>query len=436
MQQTDMFRNETYPSHPPVGRHIRAAVLVLTLGVGGFGLWSATAPLESAALAPGLVRVETQHRVVQHREGGIIRELLVHEGDVVRAGQTLLRLDDVATSASLQSLEEQRNALVAEEARLTAERDGLPEVHFPEELSASGDLLKVQRALFESNRAAFTSRQGMLEQRVSQIEAQIDAHKAQLSSVRHQHELITEELAAAETLVARGFEGKTKVLGLKRQQASLEGQRGELQARIAQAREAIASARLELANDRDEHQSKLNDALKELGTRMSQLDERLSPATDQQERRVIVAPCDGVVLNLRFTGVGGVIPAGGEVLDLVPTRDALTIDARLSPLDIDAVHLGLPARVRLSAYRQRVTPTVSGRVTRVAPDAVADPATGRPYYALQVTLEPEALARLGGDVALVPGMPVEVMVSTGAHTVLDYLLGPLTDSFARAFRES
>lgn len=423
------------PDRPPVRGTVLAGVAALALGFGGFGAWAARAPLAGAAIAPGVVAVDTSRKTIQHLEGGIIAELPVREGDRVEAGQVLVRLDDLEARALHGLLQGEYFALRAQEVRLEAERDGRAELFFPAGLDrAPAEILAGQRRIFESGREALAGRIDVLGRRIAQLEAQIAALDAQLAAGRDQLALVAEEVAGVRAMVEKGLERKPRLLALERQAASLAGQQGEYANRIAQAREAIAEAEMEILNARRSQVEKAALELRETGMRRAEVEERLATATVALGRREVVAPQSGIVLNLRYHTLGGVVPPGGEILDLVPEGDPLVVEARIAPTDIDVVHPGLPARIALSAYKSRTTPHLDGRVLRVSADALADERTGQPFFRAEIEVDARQVAMLEA-IRLRPGMPVEAFIETGERTLLDYLVQPLADSFRRAFRE-
>jgi HlyD family type I secretion membrane fusion protein len=428
------------PERPPVGPAFRSGLLAVAVFVGGFGSWAALAPLSSAAVAPGTIIVETVKKKVQHLEGGIIAELLVREGDSVTAGQVLVRLDDLEAKALRDLLQAQQTALKAQQARLAAERDNLDALVFPEELETKrgdrkvAEVLIGQERIFASSRDALRGEVDVLGQRIAQLHAQIDASDAQRAAGFLQSSLIAEEAAAVRAMVDKGLERKPRLLALERNAAYLAGEQGEHAGRIAEARESIAGAQLEILNARRNRVEKAALELREVETQLAQVEERLAEASAKLSRRDVVAPQDGTVLDLRYHTVGGVVPPGGDIMDIVPVNERLIVEARLSPIDIDIVHAGLPAKIMLSAYKGRTTPQINGRVLQVSADALMDEQTRQSYFLARIEVDAGELGKLE-HVQLSPGMPAETFIETGAHTFLEYLMQPLTDSFRRAFRE-
>jgi HlyD family secretion protein len=420
-------------AHPRTARTIAAGVLTIALGIGGFTTWAATAPLASAALAPGVIGVESNRKTVQHLQGGIIAELLVREGERVRAGQVLVRLDDIETRAQFEMLDTQHAALLAEEARLLARRDDQPKLVFPGTLTARSGEPKVaeilfgQRQIFDRERTALNGRIDILHQRIAQ-------HEAQIVSTSDQLALIREELAVVVELVAKGLEKRPRLLLLQRTAAGLTGSLADFQGRIAAARQAIGEAEFEIASLRQDDMREVATTLRDVQSKRAEIAEKLGAAVSRQSRQDIPSPADGTVLNLQYFAPGAVVKPGGAIMDIVPGDDRLVAEARVQPNDIDVVHADLPAEIVLTAYKSRTTPRLMGTVTRVSADAVIDEKTNLPYFKAQVRIDPRELAKVP-EVHLAPGMPAEVFIVTGEWTALDYLIQPLRDSFHRAFRE-
>ncbi|MBK4723430.1 HlyD family type I secretion periplasmic adaptor subunit [Azospirillum sp. YIM DDC1] len=428
------------PPRPPVGRFIAAGLALTAAGFGGFGAWAALVPLASAAVAPGIITADSNRKSVQHLEGGIVVEILVRDGDRVVAGQPLMRLDDLETRSTVTLLEGQLWALLAQEARLLAERDGAAGVTLPALLAGKGadstvaEIIGGQERIFASRRASLDGRTIVTRQRIAQLEAQIAGLEAQRKAGVQQLALIREETTAVAEMVAKGLERKPRLLALMRQAVELEGIQGDLANRIAQAREGIAQAELEILGMHADRRSEVAIELRDVQTRRAEAEEKLAAATIRQGRRDVLAPEAGAVMNLRHFASGAVVAPGETILDLVPLDDRLVIETRVSPTDIDVVHAGLPAKVVLSAFKSRTMPQVDGTVLRVSADAVTDERTGQPYYQARVAVDTTQLAALK-DVHLLPGMPAETLIVTGERTLLRYLAQPVADSFRKAFRE-
>lgn len=425
---------------PDPGRIILAGVLSIAVFTGVFGVWSTTAPLDSAAVAQGSVVVESRRKTAQHLEGGIVRSILVAEGTRVESDAPLVVLDQTQARSTLDTLRSQHDELVAREARLLAERADADTVAFPPALaSRAGDpriaeLLDGQNRLFTARWENLRGQVDILAQRTTQLDAEVVGLRSQVASTERQLSLIAEEMQGARSLVAKGLERKSRLLALERESANLEGRRGEYLASIARSEQRRGETALQILDLRNRRAEELATELREVQGRLRELNERLHAAEDVLDRTVVRAPTAGVVMNVQVHTAGGVIGAGKPILDIVPDDDSLLIEAKLRPTDIDSIHTGLPAHIRLTAFKQRTTPVLSGHVTYVSGDALTDQRTGTASYSAHVVVDRGELQRAGG-LNLQPGMPAEVIIVTGRRTAVDYFLSPLTDSFARAFRE-
>jgi HlyD family secretion protein len=428
------------PPMPPTRFATIFGLAALTIFVGGFGAWSALAPLSEAAAGPGVIKVEGNRRTIQHLEGGIVREILVRDGDRVRAGDVLMRLDDVAAGAQFQALDAQRLFLVAQDARLSAELANAPAISWPEELLARSsdprvaDAMAGQTALFIARRTAFESNQQVLSARIDQLRASTESARSQLVSQERQMALIREEMRGVAELLRLGLERRPRLLALQRAEASLVGNRDDIIGQIQRNEASIAETEAQMRAQDDMRRSDYSKEQREVRDRLAEVDERHRQARDVASRRDILSPVGGTVLNLRFFTIGGVVRPGDPVLDIVPADDRLIAEVQVSPTDIDVVHPGLLAEVRLPAFKQRLVPYLHGKVTFVSADAVFDERTRTSHYRANVAIDDDQLARLKG-VELTPGMPVEVMILVGERTFWQYITQPLRDSFARAFRE-
>lgn len=411
-----------------------AGVLIGGVFFGGFGAWAALAPLNGAAIAPGVVGVESNRKTVQHLEGGIVGEILVRNGDFVEAGQPLIRLDETRPRAALEMLRVQRAAATALAARLKAERDGADEIVFPDWLEG-GPEARAERNVFEARRQALEGQTAILEQRASQHRQEIAALEAEIEASRKQGALIAEEIADVETLYRKGLERKARLLGLQRQAAEIEGQKNRNLAMIAKVKRDIGETELQIVELRTTMLNEAVEGLRETQEQLAKLEEEIRAAEDVLSRTVVVAPTAGVVVNQQVHTAGAVIQPGQPLMELVPQNERLIVEAKVDPADVDVVHSGLPAQVKLTALNQRFAPTLEGRVEWISADRLTDERTGAPYYVARVELEAGQEARLAEDV-LVPGMPAEVMIVTGSRTMLDYLLNPLLRAVDRAGRES
>jgi HlyD family type I secretion membrane fusion protein len=421
-------------------KRIKVGFTVIALVFGAMGLWSVTARLDGAVVAAGTVQVEAARKKVQHLEGGIVKEIRVRDGDAVAAGDVLIRLDDTAVGANLRLVQGQSAELAIRRYRLLAERDGADEFILPRAIAIRtddrglADIVAGQRALFDARRASRLVEIDLLRQQEAQLRAQIDGLQKQEESKTRQIALYDDELQGLRMLFSKGLTPKGRLLALERDAERGRGEMAALAASIASAETKLKEVELGIARLVQTFQEKVADELRTVEAELNTFAERLVGVEDQTQRTEIRAPRRGRVLNLAVHNAGGVIRPGETVMEIVPEDDALVIGARVAPQDVDKVVPRAPATVRLSAFNQRTTPELTGEVQRISADLVSDAASGQAFYQAIIEVPSGEADRLQGLV-LVPGMPAEVLIRTGARTPLAYLLKPLTDSFARAMRE-
>jgi HlyD family secretion protein len=414
-----------------------ATTLILTAGIGG---WAATTELAGAVVAPAVLVVDSNVKKVQHPTGGVVSELRVHDGDPVRAGDLLVRLDETVTRANLAVVEKQLVELAARRARDEAERDGAPSVTFPADLLArSGDdetqaVLRGEERLFAIRRSAREGQRAQLKERIGQFKDEIRGLTEQVKAKEAELELIQQELAGVRDLWEKHLVPIMRLTSLQRDAARLGGEHGSLLASIAQAKGRISETELQILQIDQDLRTEVGKDLAEIRARSSELVERRIAAEDQLKRVDIRAPQDGIVHQMSIHTVGGVVPAGEPMMLIVPAGDALAIEAKIAPQDIDQVHLGQAAVLRFTAFNQRTTPELSGEVSRVSADISQDPKSGAPFYTVRIAVADAEIARLDG-LKLVPGMPVEGFIQTEYRTVASYLTKPLADQLAKAWRE-
>jgi HlyD family secretion protein len=411
----------------------------ITIFVGGFVAWSVMAPLSEAAIAPGQIKVEGQRRTIQHLEGGIVREILARDGDVVHRGQPLLRLDDVQSGSTLESLRGQYWAYLAQVARLNAELGRAETIAYPEVLrtaegARAAEAMTNQQTLFEARRAALVAQIQVQQARIDQQQAVINGAEGQIRASTIQLGLIRREEEITRGLVQQGLQRLPQLLALQRNAAALEGTGIDLRGQIERARAGIAEARNTMRQIEDTRLQDAGTEMRDLAPRLADVEERMRAAEDVSSRREILAPEDGTIMGSRFFTIGAVVRAGDPVMELVPAQDRLVAEVNVAPSDIDVVHVGLLAEVRLPAFKQRLVPYLHGHVIFVANDVTYDERSRTSYYRAQISIDRAQLDRLE-NVTLVPGMPVETMVQTGSRSFLRYMIQPILDSFHRAFRE-
>ena len=445
------FSGEKAAPRNPVRPLVLAAVIVCVV-FGGVGAWSSTAPIDSAVVAPGIIAVETERRTVQHLEGGIVAEIPVRDGMPVKEGQILVRMDDTRIRAQDEVIRAERHAQLAIEARLLAERDGRPTITFPQILlERPGDkklqeIMALQQSQFETRKAAIEGQRQILLQRVQQIDEQIVGLEALQKSKSRQAGFIEDEIKMIDGLVKAGHVTRQRLLALQREQARLDGEAADHVSAIAKARQQIGETRLQilqLANDRHQEITK---ELREVQAKLFESAEKLNMTEDQTRRLDVVAPVDGVVMNLAYVTVGGVVSPGATIATIVPTNDKLVVQAQISPADVDSVHPGQAVHIRFVTVAAKQVPVVTGILEYVSPDRMVSeqkpgvtsssaPALApSAYYSGRIVVPPEELAKLD-KIKLHAGMPVEVLINRGERTVFEYIMMPLSNNFARAFKE-
>jgi len=418
---------------------VASGVAAVGIFVVAGGIWSVFAPLESAAVGSGQVEAESFRKRIEHLEGGIIGQILVHDGDAVRPGQVLVRLDDTKARTALLGLRGQYWDALAGEARLLAERNGAAEIAFPEALLQSRDpaaatVIAGQRKIFETRRSLLKTKSDLYRQRIAEVNEEIGGYTAQEAAAIRRIAFAEEEIADLKKLLEKGLAQKPRLLELQRDHADIEGKRGDLVAQIAKAKQTIAENEVNILNLENDTQKEVASDLRDAQKKIHELAEQIEAAEYVLTRIEVRSPEAGVVTDLKFHTPGGVVQPGDRLMYLVPQEDRLIITVQLQAEDINVVHPGLSASVRLLPYKQRRTPQIEGTVTYVSADKLVDKKTNQPYYAARIRLDAEMLAKMP-EVELVPGMPVEAMIRTGERTVAFYALSPVLDSFHRAFRE-
>ncbi|RJT41256.1 HlyD family type I secretion periplasmic adaptor subunit [Mesorhizobium waimense] len=407
--------------------------------VGGVAVWSSVALLASAVVANGVVSPEGYRKTVQHLEGGIIGAIHVREGDKVSAGQILISMRTTDAQGRYDELHERYIRLLAVEARLSAELAGDDQITFPKELASTGSeaarkMAAEEQALLRSRLATREGREQILHKRIQQIEEQSSGSREVIAAEEEQLGLIDREIASAQEMYKKGLERLPRILALQRAQADIRANQASNRSQVARNEQQIGETELQLLNLRQQDSETANEDLAKVRGNLAELRSQLPSRQDVLTRTAIVAPIAGTVMNLRVRTESGVISSGQPLLDIVPNEPNLVIDSRIKPGDIDMVHPDMPARVVLSAFPTRHLPQIHGLLTSVSADRLTDERTGEPYFLAKVKVDTADLGKLH-DVRLSPGMPAEVMILTGEHTLLDYMLAPVRDSLNRGFRE-
>jgi membrane fusion protein, epimerase transport system len=434
--------SETYQSDEKHYRRIGLWIIIIVFG--GFGIWAAVAPLSSAALAPGLVAVESYRKTLQHLEGGIVKSIHVRDGDNINQGQILLVLDDTQSKAQLEIVKGQFFIALAKEARLIAQQKGLSEVNYPEDLTKELDdprareAIQIQNNTFSVRKKAYEGELSLYKRQVEQLRARIKGLKAQRTSSENLVHSFRNELTDFEELLKEGYSEKQKIREFERNLAQNEGRHGELISNIAETELQISETELKALQLSKEFQREVAEEFAETQSALFELRERMQSLQDTVSRTILKASDAGMILDLQVHTLGAVIPPGGKILDIVPQGEKLIVEARVSPMDVDRVQVGQIAEVRFSAFKSRTTPRIDGKLISVSADRLMDEnvQNPEPYYLARIEISQEGIASLlKSELTLLPGMPAEVLINTGERTMLEYLFDPLSDAVARSFIE-
>lgn len=418
---------------------VLSGYLIIIVFVIGFGLWAGLAPLAGGAVASGIISPNSSRRVVQHLEGGIIRDLKVRDGTEVKAGDPLVVLEPIQPQSAHDLLLTEIRALEARKVRLEAERSGATAVVFPMLPADNGALSQAaqsQKEIFEARAKARAAQVNVQRQRIAQLRAEIEGQEAQIRNVTQQIALINEEVQSKEQLLAQGLIPKPEALRLRRAQSELAARQSEFEAAIAKARQQIAETELLIASGDAARLDELTGELDKVITEIADKTNRLRASEDVLNRTIITAPVDGTVINLRFKTVGGVVQRGEPVLEIVPKDDTLVVEARVQPNDIRLIHPGQQAQVHLSAYSMRILPRIKGVVRFASADRVTDAHGNQTYFVAKVEIDRDDLAKHAPGIELLPGMSAEVIFVSEERTLLQFLLSPLTDILRRGLNES
>ena len=423
-----------------VRRHLFLAICASLLLVGGLGGWAATTELSGAVVAAGNLVVASSVKKVQHPSGGVIGQLLVRDGDAVGAGQLLIRFDETVTRANLAVIDSSLIELYARMARLMAERDGADEVKVSRALAEYpnsdkiGEVLDGEKRLFELRRNARSGQKAQLDEKTGQLREEIEGLSGQIEGKKREMEFIERELAGVRDLWNKKLIPIQRLTALERDAARIQGEHGQLVAGVAQAKGKISETRLQMIQIDQGLRSEVAKELREIQGKVAELVEKRVAAQDQLSRIDVRSPQDGVVQQLSVHTIGGVVGPGEQMMLIVPRSDDLVVEAKIAPKEVDQITLGQAATLRFTAFNQRTTPEIEGRVSLIGADQITDEKTGTSYFKIQVTPMGTELGRLK-NAKLVPGMPVEAFVQTSSRTALSYFLKPIADQFAKAFRE-
>lgn len=407
----------------------------------GLGLWASLSQLSTGITAQAEVRADAMRKTLRHKEVGVVKQILVAEGQHVRAGQPLLLFNDVEARAAVTVYQNQYDTLLAQNARFMAEAMGKTSLEMPAELTARmsdpavATLVRDQQFLFTTRQQLFQSQSAVLMQRVEQQQTQVLGQQAQLESINEQKRLTEEELAGYRKLNEQGFAPKTLILRYERTLAELAGRKGQLMSEIARLRQQIGETRLQLASIRDERETQAAEGLRDSQTKLADIIPRLTTARQTLAATVVRSPVDGYVFNLTQFTVGGVVGSGEPMMDVVPSGTPLTVTAMIKPEDVDEVRKGMKAKVKLTGLNQRFNDSLDATVDVVSADRMTNEKTGAAFYRVDLRIAPSELKKLKKGVQMTPGMPAQALIVTGERSVMGFLISPITDTLEDAFRE-
>ncbi len=418
----------------------RLGMVILLVAFGGFGTWALTASLAVAVVAPGSVSMESFKRTVQHLEGGIVREILVEDGDHVEVGDPLIVLSDTQSRAQLDIARSQYLINRAMEIRLLAEQRGAESLTFPQELTESDrervqEVLAVQQSLFQARRQSLQSTLESLDEQVNQMREQIRGLEEQIGINRRRVASLQGEAEDFRSLFREGLGDNQRIRELERQVLQYQGLVAQHRSEIARLKSQISENQMQKEVRRQEFQSEIGEQLRNAQAQIAEAEERITSLTDQVDRTTIMAPAAGTVVGLAVHTEGAVIRPGDPVMDIVPSNDGFVVEARVPNRDIDNIYIGQPANIRFSAFNQRLTNEIAGEVIHVSADSFEDEATGQMYYKARVRVTEEGEKDMNERMQLLSGMPAEVMIQTGARSFASYIAKPITDMLARAMQE-
>ncbi len=419
---------------------MRLGLWVLGLGFGGFLLWMGLAPLDEGVPTPGMVAIDTKRKAVQHLSGGIVKEVLVKEGQFVIADQVVISLDDAVARANHEAIRQRYLGLRAMEGRLVAEQAGQGKINFhPDLLKAASDPLiqqhiSNQQQLLQSRRMSLQADMQAIEESIQGQQAAIQGYEGMQQSRRNQLALLQEELKGTRDLVKEGYAPRNRQLELERAAADVSGALAELQGNISRTRSAIAEMKMRAIQRRQEYRKEVDTQMAAVRLDVQADTEKFKASSEELARMVIRAPAEGQVVGLAVQTVGGVIQPGQKLMDIVPNNEILLIETKVAPHLIDRVQPGLVTDVRFSSFAHSPQLVVPGKVESVSGDLITEPQTNLTYYLARVSVTPEGMKELGSR-QLQPGMPVEVVIKTGERTVLTYLLHPLLKRLAASMKE-
>jgi HlyD family secretion protein len=434
LSEPDIANTDWHATDPWVRFGMRTVVLLCGGLIAGSLLFS----ISGAVVTSGIVAVDGDYKTVQHLEGGIVSKILVRNGDRVKDGQILIRMDDTQSRASMAAVTSRVTELSVQEARLTAERDRKDHFEIPALADpASEETVKIiaaQKALFDARRTAYLGQQKVLSQKLAQGASDLAGTASQLAARIKERDLNERELATVSPLFEKGFVNQQRIGPLQREAARIGGELGNLKAEMVKLKSAGTEAEARLAQTDKEYTQQAAEDLQKVQTQLAEQTEARKAASDKLARAEVRAPAAGLVHAIMVHTEGGVVPPGSTLLQIVPEGRELIIEAKITPHDIVSVHPGQIATVRFSSFDSHSTPRLAGRVRKVSAAEITDN-EGKAYFTTQVEVPANELLKLDRTQHLIPGMPAEVFLETQSRSILSYFLKPLTDMMARTFRE-
>ncbi|HEY8003152.1 MAG TPA: HlyD family type I secretion periplasmic adaptor subunit [Phenylobacterium sp.] len=437
--------DEYLPIDPALQRRMRRPMIMGATIIGvlviGLGLWASLTPLASGITAQGEVRVESNVKTVRSREGGTVKQILVQEGQHVRAGQPMLVFNDVEPRAAYDVMQNQADSLEVQAARYVAEATNRPTLEFPADVMARisdprvAGMVRDQQFLFTTRSQLFESQNSVLAQRLDQVQTQVEGQQAQVASVDEQIKLTDEEMAGYQTLYDKGFAPKPLILRYQRSLADLKGRKGSLLADIARLKQQAGETRMQVAANRDTRTSQAAEGLRDTQTKLADTLPRLAATKEALDHTVIRSPVDGFVFNLTQFTVGGVTGQGETLMEVVPANAPLVVTAMIQPKDIDKVRTGMDARVRLTGLNQRWHSPMAAKVTLISADKIVNDKTGVSFYRADVQIDSKELTKLKRSTQITPGMPASVTIVSGKTTIMGSLISPISDTLHGALRD-
>jgi HlyD family type I secretion membrane fusion protein len=437
--------DDRLPIDPALQRRMRQPMIIGGAIIGvlvlGLGLWASLVPLANGITSQGEVRVESNKKTVRYREGGTVRQILVQEGQHVRAGQPVILFNDVQARAAYDVMQNQFDSLEAQAARFNAEATGKATPDFaPELLNRMSDprvagMIRDQQFLFTTRTQLFQSQNSVLSQRLDQLQSQIQGQQTQVASVDEQIKLTQDEMSGYQTLYDKGFAPKPLILRYQRSIADLAGRKGSLLSDIARLHQQMGETRMQIASNRDTRESQAAEGLRDTQSKMADAAPRLTAAKESLDQTVVRAPADGYVFNLTQFTVGGVTGPGEVLMDVVPANAPIIVTTQILPQDIDKVHVGMDARVRFTGLNQRWHSPLPAKVVMVSADKIINEKAGVAYYRADLRIDPKELIKLKKSAQITPGMPAQAMIVSGQKTVMGSLISPITDTLHGALHD-